>query len=363
MTVRIVKWAEDAEKFLESAKEDSLELDVVISYSCASQTGFGFEDLVNSINSPEIRKKVKKVEIVDSSYLYRHCIPEFSWYADTSVPTLWYLKNKDYIDRLEVDTTVSSWAAKINNDEFKRWHKRVRTDFFGEADGSGLNRTFRELVIRDAAVAAYKGKWNFENCVDFILEECAYICTYFKKSISVYPMRFYDSMSNIAKRYGLDITHLAYKTSSYSRKREVHDSKIKEGIIDLLAEKLDANFFVINKYGEYLYRNGALINVVGTIPPDTLKESWKASMLVMQSQKQSVIEEKYNDKVFLSIKAPLEIGGNVEGVMGVSIDITDRKKALADKEDRHQHRSNGIYPAWKEHCSPDKRHQQPALLL
>jgi hypothetical protein len=51
-------------------------------FSCASQTGEGFEELINAINSEEIKRKVKKVVITDTSYLYRHDIPEFSKYSD-----------------------------------------------------------------------------------------------------------------------------------------------------------------------------------------------------------------------------------------------------------------------------------------
>ena len=84
-TERLVKWSKEAKEFFEKAKNNSIVLDLVISFGCASQTGEGFEELVNTINSKEIKRKVKKVVITDTSYLYRHIIPYFSGYSDKNI--------------------------------------------------------------------------------------------------------------------------------------------------------------------------------------------------------------------------------------------------------------------------------------
>jgi hypothetical protein len=73
-------------------------LDLVISYGTTSQTSEGFEELINTINSEDIKRKVKKVVITDTSYLYRHTISQFSGYCDVNIPTEWYLKNKEAIE-------------------------------------------------------------------------------------------------------------------------------------------------------------------------------------------------------------------------------------------------------------------------
>ena len=52
----------------------------MVSQANESQTGEGFEELVNTINSEDIKRKVKKVVITGTSYLYRHTIPHFSGY-------------------------------------------------------------------------------------------------------------------------------------------------------------------------------------------------------------------------------------------------------------------------------------------
>jgi hypothetical protein len=46
----------------------------MVSQANESQTGEGFEELVNSINHPNISKKVKKLVIIDTTFLYRHCL-------------------------------------------------------------------------------------------------------------------------------------------------------------------------------------------------------------------------------------------------------------------------------------------------
>jgi hypothetical protein len=58
-TNRCVKWSQDARSLFESASDNSLILDVVISCGCASQTGEGFEELVNSLNSDDLKKNKK----------------------------------------------------------------------------------------------------------------------------------------------------------------------------------------------------------------------------------------------------------------------------------------------------------------
>jgi hypothetical protein len=57
---RLVKWGKESQEFFEKAEDNSVILDLVISFGCASQTGEGFEELVNTINNENIKRKVKK---------------------------------------------------------------------------------------------------------------------------------------------------------------------------------------------------------------------------------------------------------------------------------------------------------------
>ncbi|MDR2399946.1 MAG: hypothetical protein LBD61_05930, partial [Endomicrobium sp.] len=87
LTERLIKWSKESKEFFEKAEDNSIVLDLVISFGCASQTGDGFEELVNTINSENIKSKLKKINIIDTSYLYRHVIPNLSVYSDPKIPT------------------------------------------------------------------------------------------------------------------------------------------------------------------------------------------------------------------------------------------------------------------------------------
>jgi signal transduction histidine kinase len=329
---RNVKWAAEAKSFFESAADNSVVLDIVISYACASQTGEGFEDLVNTINGTSIKNKIKKIIITDTSYLYRHCIPEFAQYSESDVPTMWFLNNKDYIDNLTVDTTVKSWADGIKTDEFKYWHKKILADYGGDQDGNGIIREFRDLVYADSAVAAYKGNRGLEDCVDFMLEECAYVCAFLRGANLVYPMSLARCMENAMKRYNSPVFHLAYKTSRWAQRNskhcELHSNMIDREVVTFMKEKVEkVNFFVIDKFGNHIYKNYALDSIIGDVNAKKLsQQSWSTTSEVIRTKKQISKEEHYNGKTYYSIKAPLIINDNVEGVIGLAVDLTAVKQ-------------------------------------
>ena len=66
-TDRCVKWSREAKDFFKSSDDNSIDLCVIISCECASQTGEGFEEFVNSINSQDIKSKIKQLTILDTS--------------------------------------------------------------------------------------------------------------------------------------------------------------------------------------------------------------------------------------------------------------------------------------------------------
>ncbi|MDR2067269.1 MAG: PAS domain S-box protein, partial [Endomicrobium sp.] len=339
-TERLVKWSKEAQEFFEKAEDNSLVLDIVISYGCKSQTGEEFEDLINSINREEIKKKVKKVNITDTAYLYRHCINDCLRYVDKKVATLWYINNKLFIDNLNVEVNLKSWADGISTDTFKHWHKQIVLDYNGDEEGKGIDREFRELIISDASVAAYKGDNNFQQCVDFILEECAYLCANLKNSVIIYPMPFYASINYVITKYKLNLLHLYYTCSRYARRKRhnIEGLKIERDVFPFLVETLNANFFMIDRNGNYIYKNNKLSNIVGDIPANIVApEVWSVSMEIMKEKKQKVVEELYAGRYYLSVKAPLIINGEVEGVMGLSIDITERKKAEELEKQKELH--------------------------
>ncbi len=329
---RMVKWAKDALDFWEESPDGSVVLQCVISYGCVSQTGEGFEDLVNTLNSFPFKNKVKKLYITDTSYLYRHCIHEFSAYCEKDVPTIWYLNNKAEIERLEVETELLSWADGLERREFKEWHERILKDFGGDSDGNGIVRDFRDLTFTDASLSAYKGNYELPCCIDFMLEECAYACAFLQDANLLYPMGLARCMKNAFSRYGINSKLLNYKTSRYAQKHTLYrdnrfDMLDKEIAIFMKEKVSNVNFFVIDKFGNHIYKNYALEKVVGDRNVKELTEqAWSNNQEVVRTGKKNVVEEQYNDVTYLSVKSPLIIDGEVEGVMGLAVDITDRKK-------------------------------------
>jgi signal transduction histidine kinase len=327
-----VRWSQDALKFFESVGDNSVTLDIVISFGCATQNGEGFEELVNSINSESIRRKVKKVNIIDTSYLYRHTIPEFAKYADSNIETLWFSKNKDAIEKLTVDVAMKPWINDLNSDEFKLWFKQMKIDFAGDENGNGVQQDFREAVMAMAEGAASKGHGLLKQNIDFVLEECAYTCANFRDITMVYPMSL-RPIKSIIERYKLNITHLPYKMSNYAEQhkcRQPNLSEMDREIINFITKKADnVNFFIVDKSGDILYKNDACKQQVKDMHVKEMSPKvWETIDEVIKTERQLIVEEKsLEGDYYLSVKAPLIIDGKTEGVIGLAVNVTDRKKA------------------------------------
>jgi PAS domain S-box-containing protein len=72
-------------------------------------------------------------------------------------------------------------------------------------------------------------------------------------------------------------------------------------------------------------------------PTDFAKKMDADDRLILQANKTTEVEEKYNDKFYTSIKFPVQMEGKPRYLAGYSIDITDRKhaeQALKDSEER-----------------------------
>jgi signal transduction histidine kinase len=332
-TERLVKWSKEAKEFFEKAKDNSLVLDLVISYGCLSQTLDGFEDLVNSINSINIKRKVKKVNILDTSYLYRHTIPSFSKYKDSAIPTLWFLNNKRSIEKLTINYELKSWANEliINNDKFKTCYERIFSDCSAIAK-------FKNLLDADCSAAVESKKGTFEESKNFLLEEMAYTCSILKDSILVYPVPFTPSFVYAIKKY-TRIRQLRYKISRESQHTvkcfnpydidRLNISKVDKEVASFIKNDVsNVSFYVIDKFGNYITKNDKFCKISkelsNAMELDT--DSWKNCLDVMKQNKQVIIEEQFQNNYFLSIKKPLVIDGKIEGIIGLSIDITEKKK-------------------------------------
>jgi signal transduction histidine kinase len=315
---------------LNNATENSLDLYFVVSHACASQSGEGFQEFVNTINRDDIKKKIKRLTIVDTSYLYRHTILEFAKYADWNIETEWGSKNKDVIAQIKCNYRMKSWAEELHSSEFQEWYRQIKKDFDGDGDKNEIITEFRDNVIKEATVASYKGNGNFDGCVEFILEEAAYTCAFLHNVNLIYPAKMFQSILNCASRHHRNIIHFPYKLSKKAMNLndtvKIEFASLEKEVTFFMKNQVShVNFFVIDKHGNQIYKNYALDRVIGNINSKTL-QSWEISKKVMKTRKEVVAEEKYKDNYYLSFKAPLIIDNKVEGVIGLAIDITDRKK-------------------------------------
>lgn len=331
-----VRWAKKSSDFWDKADDASVSPNIVCSYSCRSQTGEGLEELINSINSAPVKQKISHVHIWDTSYLYRHTIPEFSIYSDPSIPTKWYLANEKTFKKLDLPYTVHSWIEGLDSPHFNEWLQKIKTAFAGDENGEGIDPEFRKMVLSIAEDAVMRGNGTFSQCVRFILEECAYTCLYFGGGVIIYPTDLL-AISYIVNYYGIDIQHLPYKLSNNATSRthvSLDRNRINYDIVKFITDVANnVNFFVIDKHGEIIYKNKSAQKICLENDAKTLAlQTWENSLQVMKNKQKEVVEEYDKGKYFLSIKSPLIVDDEVEGVIGLSVDITDSKKVEAEKK-------------------------------
>jgi signal transduction histidine kinase len=102
----------------------------------------------------------------------------------------------------------------------------------------------------------------------------------------------------------------------------------------MLLDNVLVNYTVIDVDGNYIAQNKTMMGSISrglTKAQDVDMPSWKNCLKVMKSKKRVVVEERYKDKIFLSIKQPIldHQQENCLGIVILSIDITEQKRAEA----------------------------------
>ncbi|MDR1362316.1 MAG: HAMP domain-containing histidine kinase [Holosporaceae bacterium] len=326
-----IKWNHETLNFLEAAADNSLEPIFIVSHASKSQTFEGFEEFVNSINCENIKRKIKKLHILDASYLYRHCIRGFLQLSDPNVHSIWLLNNRDAIKRIECEVVIDSWIEQINDDAFRHWHNKIVVDASGDKNGTGAIPEIKRLLEANVALKVAKNKGSATGCLNFLIEEYAHTCAFLKDAVVIYPQPFSQLMQLIIAHHNLNITHLRYNLSNRTRSRKEirHDHKaITQEIISVLSsEALKTNIFAVDKRGEYIYKSDAVCELAGDSQYVIDPIAWEISLDVMKKGKRAVVEEEFSGTTFVSVKAPLIINGKIGGVIGISVDITSQKKA------------------------------------
>jgi hypothetical protein len=135
---------------------------------------------------------------------------------------------------------------------------------------------------------------------------------------------------NLAERYNVDINHLKYRASMQTQNSPDHVSIDVEGVnkevVTFMRDKnSNVNFFVMDKYGNHIYKNYAYDKIVGDTNFSRLDpEFWEISLEIMRKRERRIIEGKApNGNIYMSLKAPLILNVKVEEVIGLAIDIRE----------------------------------------
>lgn len=103
---------------------------------------------------------------------------------------------------------------------------------------------------------------------------------------------------------------------------------IRQQLPFALLDYFDVNFFLIDKNGYYIYKNSVLNKIVGDNERADIidAKAWDSCQQVMRDKEPKILEEEgFNGRWYLSTKLPYIQNNEVLGVIGIAIDITERK--------------------------------------
>lgn len=116
----------------------------------------------------------------------------------------------------------------------------------------------------------------------------------------------------------------------------------QETLNQFLITQLPINIFVVDKEGYICWANKNLLNFVNMQTVNTVigmhisvwdKCRWDAIQEVLETKQETVIEEFYNGTYFSCVRKPVIQNGEIIGVIGLSIDITEKKQSEVAKQE------------------------------
>ncbi|MDR2644465.1 MAG: hypothetical protein LBB44_00540, partial [Endomicrobium sp.] len=199
-----------------------------------------------------------------------------------------------------------------------------------------MDSNFKDAVIQLAMEFTTKNFYDVEigRSIDFILEETAYTAFNLNGANVVYPTGISEPVDISLRKYNLYTRFLSYKVSNHAQYHSVvilDRATVDREVIKFIKEKTkNVNFFVVDREGNIIYMNQSLGDLVSEKNAKEVSQiTWQNSLKVMEKKITLTFEETDKGKTFLSVKSPLVVNEKVEGVIGLSVDITDRK----EKED------------------------------
>ncbi len=104
----------------------------------------------------------------------------------------------------------------------------------------------------------------------------------------------------------------------------------RSSTLSILLDNIFINYSVIDKDGNYITQNKTIMDSITggkTKAQDIDQASWENCKQVMKEGKRAIVEEKYGKEIFLSIKQPIYKDAQCIGIVILSFDVTDRKRA------------------------------------
>lgn len=196
------KIALDEKEYFVSLKSNEIKnLDTLTIVICVENSAFWgnqFKALIDEINQicQSESSKLKKVKIVDTSYLNRHYDKKY----EASVSE-WRVQHQTLIETLVVDHEYVGWDSYLEHEHYQAYMQEIQKDYDTNRDN------FKNLCDNFSKLYAHKN--GLEAAKAYFLEEAA--AFRLKDGVILYPGKLKDPFEWIMKHYSdVKITILPY---------------------------------------------------------------------------------------------------------------------------------------------------------
>ncbi len=184
---------------------DRVDLINIISIDNEKQTKEFFRSFVILINDVKIKAKIKKLIIVDTTYLNRHYDQKYAVYNDKETP--WRKENASLVEGLACDYELVSWRSLLDSEEYKDYQRQMNDDY--EKD-----KIFRNIINTLAGNYLHKGE--HKKAVSYLLEECA--GTLVLNGHLTYPGDLNPALRHVIRKHKPELKFHSYKCRTQSEK-------------------------------------------------------------------------------------------------------------------------------------------------
>ncbi|MEN9916974.1 MAG: hypothetical protein RLY40_906 [Pseudomonadota bacterium] len=123
--------------------------------------------------------------------------------------------------------------------------------------------------------------------------------------------------------------------SKYLKDKEEINLRWEDNPFISIFDFMGINYSIIDLKGNYIFQNNsAIINITKGLSKakDIDPLSWSNCQLVMKNKEKILIEERFDEKFFLSIKQPILNKDTCLGILIISYDITNQRKSQIAKK-------------------------------